>query len=48
VVESLTDRNGGIFNYFRNDQGLNVHRSYGYLANPRLGEVIAKWWKEDA
>jgi len=48
VVESLTDRNGGIFNYFRNDQGLNVHRSYGYLANPRLGEVIAKWWKENA
>ena len=48
VVESLTDRNGGIFNYFRNDQGLNVHRSYGYLVNPRLGEAIAKWWKEKA
>ena len=48
VVESITDVDGGIFNYFHNDQGLNVHRSYGYLANPRLGEVIAKWWKEDA
>ncbi len=48
VVESLTDRNGGIFNYFRNDQGLNVHRSYGYLVNPRMGEVIAKWWKEES
>ena len=48
VVESITDLNGGIFNYFRNDRGLNVHRSYGYLVNPRLGEAIAKWWKEKA
>jgi hypothetical protein len=48
VIESITDMNGGIFNYFRNDQGLNVHRSYGYLVNPRLGEVVAKWWKEGA
>jgi hypothetical protein len=41
-------RDGGIFNYFRNDLGLNVHRSYGYLVNPRVGEVIAKWWKEES
>ena len=47
VVESITDHNGGIFNFFRNAQGLNVHRSYGYLVNPRMGEAIAKWWKED-
>lgn len=45
LVESLRDVNRGVFNYFRNDQGLNVHRSYGYLANPRVGEVIAQWWK---
>ncbi len=48
LVESITDVNGGIFNYFRNDRGLNVHRSYGYLVNPRVGEVIANWWKEGA
>jgi hypothetical protein len=48
VVESITDVDGGIFNYFRNDLGLNVHRSYGYLVNPRMGEVIARWWKEGA
>jgi hypothetical protein len=24
-----------------------VHRSYGYLVNPRMGEVIAAWWKGD-
>lgn len=46
VVESITDINGGIFNYFHDDEGLNVHRSYGYLVNPKVGEVIAHWWKE--
>ena len=45
LVESLTDYSAGIFNYFRNAQGLNAHRSYGYLVNPRVGEVIARWWR---
>ncbi len=45
LMESLTDYNAGIFNYFRNAQGLNVHRSYGYLVNPRVGELIARWWR---
>lgn len=45
LVESITDMNGGIFNYFRNERGLNVHRSYGYLVNPRVGEAIVRWWK---
>lgn len=48
LVESITDINGGIFNYFRDNLGLNVHRSYGYLVNPRVGQVIADWWKEGA
>lgn len=46
LVEKLSDVDGGIFNYFRNAEGLNVHRSYGYLVNPRVGEVIAKWWRQ--
>lgn len=46
LVESITDVNGGVFNYFRNEDGLNVHRSYGYLVNPRVGEVIARWWRQ--
>jgi hypothetical protein len=45
LIQSITDVNGGIFNYFRNEEGLNVHRSYGYLVNPRVGEVIVRWWK---
>jgi hypothetical protein len=47
VTQSIADVNGGIFNYFRTDLGLNVHRSYGYLVNPRVGEIIATWWKSD-
>jgi hypothetical protein len=48
LIESIADADSGVFNYFRNDKGLNVHRSYGYLVNPRLGEVIAAWWKGEA
>ncbi|MHB8535799.1 MAG: hypothetical protein ACYDBW_10185 [Sulfuricaulis sp.] len=44
LIESITDINENVFNYFRNEQGLNVHRSYGYLVNPRMGRVIADWW----
>ncbi len=46
LIESIIDINRGIFNYFRNDRGLNVHRSYGYLVNPNVGKVIAQWWNE--
>ena len=45
LVESITDHCHGIYNYFRNEHGLNVHRSYGYLVNPAVGKVIADWWR---
>lgn len=44
LTESIEDHCRGIYNYFRNEQGLNVHRSYGYLVNPAVGKVIADWW----
>lgn len=47
LTQSITDVHAGIFNFFRNDLGLNVHRGYGYLVNPRVGEVVANWWKAD-
>ena len=47
LIEKITDMDESIFNFFRNADGLNVHRSYGYLVNPRVGEVIAKWWRGD-
>ena len=40
----IVDHCGGVFNWFRNENGLNVHRSYGYLVNPVVGRIIADWW----
>jgi len=45
LVETIEDHCEGIYNFFRNDQGLNCHRSYGYLVNPVVGKVIADWWQ---
>jgi hypothetical protein len=45
LIESITDEHDDVFNYFRNQNGLNFHRSYGYLVQPRVGAVIADWWR---
>lgn len=47
LVESIEDHCDEIYNYFRNAQGLNSHRSYGYLVNPAVGNIIADWWKRN-
>ncbi len=46
-VESIEDHCDGIYNYFREKNGLNNHRSYGYLVNPIVGKTIADWWKNN-
>lgn len=43
LIESIKDH-PNVFNYFHGEKGLNVHRSYGYLVNPVVGETIAQWW----
>ncbi len=45
LTESIDDMNAGLYTYYRNQDGLNVHRSYGYLAHPLIGRVIADWWR---
>jgi|GEM_PF-236318 len=47
LIETIHDHCGRVFNWFRNDDGLNVHRSYGYLVNPVVGRIVADWWRED-
>ena len=47
LVKSIEDHSHGIYNYFRSDEGLNCHRSYGYLVNPAVGSIIAEWWKHN-
>jgi len=45
LVKSIEDHSHGIYNFYRSDEGLNCHRSYGYLVNPAVGSIIADWWK---
>ena len=46
LIDRIEDHCEGIYNFFRNEEGLNTHRSYGYLVNPAVGKVIADWWQE--
>jgi hypothetical protein len=43
-ITSITDMNKGIYNYYRDSKGINVHKSYGYLVNPHVARVITDWW----
>ena len=46
LTDSIRDEYKGVYNHFRNEYGLNVHRSYGYLVNRHVGRAIANWWRE--
>ena len=48
LVDSIEDHCDGIYNFYRDDRGLNCHSSYGYLVNPAVGEIIAQWWQDNA
>ncbi|MBP6058827.1 MAG: hypothetical protein KA524_10525 [Nitrosomonas sp.] len=48
IIDSIQDHCDGIYNFYRNEEGLNSHRSYGYLVNPAVGQVIADWWQQSA
>jgi len=47
MVKSIEDHSHSIYNYYRSDEGLDCHRSYGYLVNPAVGSIIAEWWKHN-
>lgn len=42
LVESIEDHMD-IYNHFRGDIGLNVHKSYGYLAHRAVAGCIGEW-----
>lgn len=46
LVESIEDAE--LYNHFRSEIGLNVHMSYGYLANALVAGRIADWLLADA
>ncbi len=43
IVDAIEDHTDGIYNFFHNEDGLNCHRSYGYLVNPATGKIVADW-----
>ncbi len=45
LAEELVDRTD-LYNHFRADFGINVHKSYGYLANATVAERIGTWLLE--
>lgn len=44
IIDTIEDYCEGIYNFFRNEDGLNCHRSYGYLVNPAVGKIVTDWW----
>lgn len=47
LVESLEDETD-LYNHFRGDIGLNVHKSYGYLIHPLVAGRIGDWLEAPA
>lgn len=45
LVDGITDHFEGIFTHYRDDlEGLNPHRSYGYLIHAVTAARVAEWW----
>jgi hypothetical protein len=42
LVRAIEDR-PGIYNHFRGPNGLNVHKSYGYLNHPLVAGIVCDW-----
>lgn len=45
LIESIRDEHKNVYNFFHGAKGMNMHRSYGYLVNPNVGDAIAEWWR---
>ena len=43
-VESIED-NLEVVNQFRDPEGLNVHKCYGYMATPTVGRLVRDWYR---
>lgn len=44
-IEQIDDHCKDVYNHYRDSKGLNVHKSYGYLVNPVVAQVITDWWR---
>lgn len=48
LVEAIVDHCQGVHNPYRDAEGWNPHRSYGYLVHPVTGSEIAGWLRRHA
>jgi hypothetical protein len=48
LLDDINEIHGRIYNFYRDDAGLNPHRAYGYLVNPVVGQIITSWWYRHA
>jgi hypothetical protein len=44
LVDIIEDHYRGIYTHYRDENGLNPHRSYGYLVHPVVAARVAAWW----
>lgn len=47
LVAEITDQTD-LVNPFRGQEGLNVHKCYGYFVNVATGTAIGDWWRESS
>ncbi len=33
------------WNWYRNADGINPHRSYGYMICPQVAQLVVDWWR---
>ncbi len=45
LVDEITDTLD-VVNPFCDDDGLNVHKCYGYFVNKATGAAVARWWRD--
>ena len=45
LTGNIEDRHREVYTAFRNDEGLNPHRSYGYLVHPAVAGAVVEWWR---
>ncbi len=45
AVREILQPTQPMYNLFRDETGLNPHRSYGYLAHRDTGDAIRRWWE---
>lgn len=43
LVDEIDDRDHRIYTSFRDQNGLNVHRCYGYMVHPEVAATVADW-----